>query len=149
MQRIQVLARHSDAKVKALAELVRDIARVKPRERRRVRAIADKHWTLFVRMVAILPDAYWGESFLGYGEQSEWLWERYEKAKVEAHRLRHGSLPCWCGSQRAYWDCCACRDEMFAEQFANEEQERECQSFAGRRRWKGLFHEWRRQLRRC
>ena len=122
--RIKVLTRHADAKVKALAEIVRAIAGVKPHQRRRIRVIAERHGDLFARMVALLEDEFWDE-FFARGEPSDWLWDRWASAKVEAQFQSHGRSPCWCGSGRPYWHCCATRDEALAEQFADERRGRE------------------------
>lgn len=125
IERVRKLAQDPDDGVKALAGVVLEIARVKPHKRRRMQIIAQEYPDLFMDMVAILGNDFWNEFFFRYGDQPEWLYERCENARSQIRFRTQGNSPCWCGSGRAYWLCCADRDDVFAEQPAAEERERE------------------------
>ena len=87
--------------------------------------IAQQHPDLFIDMVAVLDEEFWEDFFYRNGDQPEWLQQRWEEASWQVRFHAQGSSPCWCGSGGAYWHCCAERDDVFAEEFAAEEQERE------------------------
>ena len=57
IDRVGLLVQHSDPEVRSLAELVQDIARVKPYQRRRLRFLAQKQRNLLLRLV----EAYGGD----------------------------------------------------------------------------------------
>jgi len=56
IDRLGILVHHSDPEVRSLAELVQDIARVKPYRRRRLKFLAVKHWSLLLRLVQAYED---------------------------------------------------------------------------------------------
>jgi hypothetical protein len=62
IDRLRILLHHSDPEVRSLAELVQDIARVKPYRRRRLKFLAEKHRSLLLRLVEAyegdLPDKF-------------------------------------------------------------------------------------------
>lgn len=101
------------------------MARAHPWRRRRMRIIARDHPDLFIDMVAVLDEEFWDDFFYRYGDQPEWLRERWHEAKLQVRFRAQGKSACWCGSARAYWHCCAERDEAYAGIVAAEEQDRE------------------------
>jgi hypothetical protein len=128
IERVKVLTRHPDDGVRSLAEVILEIARVKPHRRRRIRLIAENHWDLFVRMVSVLGDGFWDEIGCDLPPAEDWFQERWDKAKAEARARAYAGSPCWCGSGRPYWHCCAERDDVTVREIAEEMRHREEQA---------------------
>jgi hypothetical protein len=128
IERIKFHLQRRDAETRALAEVTFEIARVHPHSRKRLSRIAAGHWPLFVRMVATLADVWWDRFSFDYRSDDEWrgwLYERVQEAQYEIWSLSHGAKPCHCGSGELYRNCCAQRDELSAQKWAQEEYERE------------------------
>lgn len=77
IEHIRELTQHPDAEVKELAEVVLEIARVKPGRHRRMQVLAREHPDLFVDLVAVLDEEFWDDLFYRYG-QCGWLWGQWE-----------------------------------------------------------------------
>jgi hypothetical protein len=90
-----------------------------------MQVVARQHPDLFVDLVAVLDEEFWEDLFYRYGGRGNWLWGQWDAVRSQLRFQEHGKTPCWCGSGRAYWHCCAERDEAFGEQMATEERERE------------------------
>ena len=60
--RLKILAQHADSGVRQLANLLLEVARVKPYKRRRWNFLAQKHPSLFVRLKALCDDDLPGDA---------------------------------------------------------------------------------------
>jgi hypothetical protein len=69
IDRLGILTRHADSEVRKLADLVLDIARVKPYRRRRLKFLAKNHRSLVLR----LQEAYEGDRPEMFGPIDEYL----------------------------------------------------------------------------
>jgi hypothetical protein len=122
---IQMLTQYAEPEVGELAEIVLAIARVKPGRRRRMQIIAREHPDLFIDMVAVLDEEFWDDFFYRFGgNEPDWLRRRWHEAKFQVRFHAQGKTPCWCGSGQAYRNCCAERDDAYAEVVAAEEEDR-------------------------
>lgn len=80
IQRLRTLGASSDKEVRALAEVVREIALVYPRKRRRLQVLVLAHWELFLRWHAVMGDEYFEDLALDHAPQNDWLYAALKRA---------------------------------------------------------------------
>ncbi len=71
--RLTVLCGSADEKLRQLAALILDIARVHPRKRHRLKFLAGQRRDLFARMHTLLGDEYFDEFIPDCGPDNDWL----------------------------------------------------------------------------
>src|ERR1017187_2052621 len=82
IERLKVLAAHSDPELQTLAGLVLDIALVHPHKRRRWRHLAASRRDLFHRAVSVLGPEFFDDVLLDYGATGGPLRDALEECRV-------------------------------------------------------------------
>ena len=87
IERLKVLCALADDKVRPLADLVLQIARVHPRKRGRLEFLVRQRQDLFGRMHAVLGAEYFGPFILDCGPHQSWLLDALKRVGSEVARL--------------------------------------------------------------
>lgn len=112
LEKVRLYARSECPETRKLAQLVLEIARVKPHRRRRMRFIAERHWPIFLLWVETLgAEVLEASAFEIGGDMAVRLLEHIAEAQRQLWMTHSGSLPCRCGSGATYAECCADHDD--------------------------------------